>query len=347
MRCVVATYIFMQHNCRDIRIPHLLGFRFPDSSAYMSCGSMLSNSFSLYMGSQQRMNNFLRGLAQVVLCLARLPQPRIGSYIFHNNGTITLTNRPLTMTIALLERDGASRAIEENTTYTSVEPYVTDMLTYHDNRFREQPNAVNDEYDGVNQMTTSILMRAVAHQYLDRDFREGPFILQLTDMNQSNFLVDDDWNVKALIDLEWICSLPVQMQGAPHWLTELEGVDEIEGDELEKYEYVHQRFLSILKEEEASLPADFLDGLSLADLTKKGWQKGTYWYFQCLESVNAMYTLFPIHIRSRHRGEQITKATGQAMSKYWSQDAGKTLIEKVAQKKHYDTDLRTVFVHDA
>ena len=127
---------------------------------------MLSDSFDLYMGNQQRMNNFLRGLAQVVLCLARLPQPRIGSYIFNNDGTIILANRPLTVTIALLERDGASRAIDEHTTYTSVEPYVTDVLTYHDNRFREQPNAVNNEYDGVNQMTTSVLMRALAHQYL-------------------------------------------------------------------------------------------------------------------------------------------------------------------------------------
>jgi hypothetical protein len=26
-------YVFMQRNCRDIRIPHLWGFKFPDSSA--------------------------------------------------------------------------------------------------------------------------------------------------------------------------------------------------------------------------------------------------------------------------------------------------------------------------
>ena len=40
MRCEVATYVFMQRNCRDIQIPHLWGFRFPDSSAV--CLSILS-----------------------------------------------------------------------------------------------------------------------------------------------------------------------------------------------------------------------------------------------------------------------------------------------------------------
>jgi hypothetical protein len=215
------------------------------------------------------------------------------------------------------------------------------MLTYHDNRFREQPNAVHGEYDGVNQMTMHVLMRAIAHQYLDRNLRNGPFVLQLTDINQSNFLVDDEWNIKGIIDLEWICSLPVQMQGAPHWLTGL-GVDELEGEDLERYENVQGRYVSILREEEARQQANFLNGLSLADVSKATWQKGTYWYFMCLESVNAMYTIFPTHIRNRHFGGKITKETGIAISKYWSQDP-QILEAKLAQKKQYDADLRRVF----
>lgn len=136
------------------------------------------------------MNNFLRGLAQVVLCLTRLPQPRAGSFMFQSDGLITLTDRPLFLTTALLERDDASRAIDQHMTYTSVEPYIADTLTSHDNRFRERPNAVDSEYDGVNQMTMKVPMRAIAHQYLDRNLRDGSFVLQLTDINQSGFLVE-------------------------------------------------------------------------------------------------------------------------------------------------------------
>ncbi|KAH9868375.1 hypothetical protein J1614_007447 [Plenodomus biglobosus] len=163
-----------------------------------------------------------------------------------------------------------------------------------------------------------VLIRAIAHQYLDRNPRDGPFVLQLTDINQSNFVVDDYWNVKSPIDLEWICSLTVQMLGPPYWLTGL-AVDEIEGDDLESYEMMNGKYLSIPREEETRQPASLLNGLSLVDVSKASWQKG-----------------------ARYFAEKITKETGKSISKYWSQDL-KILEAKMAQRKQYDADLRRVF----
>lgn len=34
--------------------------------------------------------------------------------------------------------------------------------------------------------------------------------MQVTDLHGSNILVDDRWNVTAIIDLEWICARPIK-----------------------------------------------------------------------------------------------------------------------------------------
>lgn len=67
-----------------------------------------------------------------MLPLARIPQPRIGSFRFHGDGTISLTNRPFTTVLALMEAEGARRILQSGDTYTCTEPYVSAMLTFHD-----------------------------------------------------------------------------------------------------------------------------------------------------------------------------------------------------------------------
>jgi hypothetical protein len=135
--------------------------------------------------------------------------------MFYENGTISLTNRPLTCSLAILENLGAPRVIEQHTTYTTVDPYISDLLTYHDNRFIHQPNAVEDATDCEFQMTVKTALRAVGHQYFNRDLRNGPFVLYFTDLHQSNIFVDDNWNITKFIDLERICSLPIEIEGPP------------------------------------------------------------------------------------------------------------------------------------
>lgn len=52
-------------------------------------------------------------------------------------------------------------------------------------------------------------MRALLHQYTNEELREGPFVMQLTDLHAPNIFVDRDWNIKHIIDLEWACALPL------------------------------------------------------------------------------------------------------------------------------------------
>lgn len=293
------------------------------------------------MGDPVRRGNLFKGLARIILSLARVPLPRIGSFRFHDDGTLTLTNRPLSCALVILENNGAPRVIERDVTYTTIEPYISDLLTYHDNRFLHQPNAVNDEADGQAQIVTKTVLRAISHHYFRRDLRNGPFILGLTDLHQSNLLVDDDWNIKYLIDLEWACSLPIEMRGAPYWLTG-QGVDEITGEKLEAYDRVREEYMRIFEEEEKKFPGVQF-GLSLAELMQSGWENGRFWYCLSLTSVNGMYSLFDQHVRRKYYPLQLTSQMDKVLSQFWSPDSEGILDGKVADKAKYDEELRELF----
>jgi hypothetical protein len=47
------------------------------------------------------------------------------------------------------------------------------------------------------------------------------------DLYQNNIFVDENWYITLLIDLEWACSLPIEMLYPPYWLTGM-AVDRIE-----------------------------------------------------------------------------------------------------------------------
>lgn len=142
-----------------------------------------------------------------------------------------------------MESYGTPRAIEQNTTYAFVEPYISDLLAYHD---------VLNHVDGQTQMAQKVLLRAIGYHFLPRDLRNGPYALRLTDLHQSNIFVNEMWNVTYLIDLEWVCSLPMDMLGAPYWLTGL-GIDQFHDEALETYDSLRQEFMHIFREEEEVL----------------------------------------------------------------------------------------------
>lgn len=143
-----------------------------------------------------------------MLSLANIPQPQIGSFQFNLDGAITLTNRPLPCSVIILKNDGALRTIQRNETYTCTKPFVADMLTLHENSFLSNPNAVYDAKDCRGQMAAGVLLRMLSHHYVERERRNGPFYLQLTDLHASNLFVNENWNITCLIDLEWVCALP-------------------------------------------------------------------------------------------------------------------------------------------
>jgi hypothetical protein len=130
-----------------------------------------------------------------------------------------VANRPLSIIIPDAENDSCPPVVGRSHIYSTVESYVLDLFTYHDNRIRYQPNAVISIDDGLDQIEALTLMRASLPIFLNRHLRNKPFYPTLTDLHQSNIFVDDNWHIKSIIDLEWACFRPIEMFRPPLWLT--------------------------------------------------------------------------------------------------------------------------------
>ncbi|CAK7200806.1 hypothetical protein SEUCBS139899_003505 [Sporothrix eucalyptigena] len=375
MRCETATYVWMQQNCPQVRIPHLYGFGFPTGqhfshtrhlffvrrillsiqrffasllgrpvpSNYLSVsvkkddcpldtGYMILEHFGASFGQELplkvrnakivaggtveclpepikilsepvKMVNLFRGVSRIILALARVPQPRIGAFRFNDNGTISLDGRPATADMIVLENAEAPRTMSVDTTYASAEEYIGAMQTFHEERFLAAPNAANSEEDAIYQMGTMSFLRSVTHHFFGGNSRvncsnsrwhRGPFVLSMSDNNQSNIMVDDEWNVTGIYDLEWIFSAPVDMPREPPWLTWslLDGIVDTEHGGYEEYSNTRAAFMKVFAEEErlADMKAleEALGGTTLSAVMEESWVSKTFFFYASLLSINGM-----------------------------------------------------------
>ncbi|KAL8826849.1 MAG: hypothetical protein Q9170_007247 [Blastenia crenularia] len=314
-----------------------------------SDGVMLSKSWEENQHDQSRRANLFRDMSRVILSLGRIPLPRIGSFTIDNTGRMSLTNRPLTVQLHMLENGNIPTNIARRDTYTAMEPYMLDLLGYHDSRLRHQPNSINNELDGRGQMASITGMRAVLPHFVDRDLRYGPFLFTLTDMHQSNIFVDKDWNIKYLIDLEWACSLPMQMQSPPHWLTS-QGVDNLTGEKLVEYDGVRKEFMEAFEDEEISQRESALPegkiGLPLlrTKCMKRTWETGGFFYFFALELTVGLFNLWGNNIAPRFSdASNLEDRVNKILAPYWSRDAKDVVTAKIKDRQDYAKQLRATF----
>lgn len=92
-----------------------------------------------------------------MISLARLPQPRIGSWTIDNVCRISLSNRPLLYRLHHLENWIIPTGIPRNRTYTNADSFYLDLLKGHDNRLRYQHNSAHSQVDAQNQAEYLVL----------------------------------------------------------------------------------------------------------------------------------------------------------------------------------------------
>ncbi len=180
-------------------------------------------------------------------------------------------------------------------------------------------------------------MRAVSHHFIQREYRHGPFLLQLTDFHQSNLFVDDDWNIRCLIDLEWLCALPVESLRVPYWLTG-RGIDELIGSDLTEYETLRREFMHVLEEE--------LSGVRLAwpllRIMRQSWDSKAVWFWSSLTSVNAAFFLVSDHLCPKFSTPLSTKVE-EIFSMFWSDDTDELIKKKIQDYATYLSKLRRCY----
>ncbi|KKZ63773.1 hypothetical protein EMCG_01877 [[Emmonsia] crescens] len=303
-------------------------------------GTMLSNTWFEKQDDAKLRSNFYRGLSRIFLSLARTPLPKIGSFVIDNNGFLRLTNRPLSIGIQDLENEEISTDMPRDYTYSTVDSYVVDTLSFHDSRIQHQPNAINDLGDYIYQTSALAAMRAIFPLFFRRDLRRGPFTFMLTDLHQSNIFVDENWHITSLVDMEWACSLPIEMVQPPHWLTN-KGVDQIVSEE---YNEARMEFMNILIAEEERSGDSTTNMPKLSAIMNQAWETGAFWFGLALSSPTGLFSLFGKKIQPR-----LTKkcpdhdAFHEIMPWYWAQDTVSILTRKLADRKNYDARLRQEF----
>lgn len=305
-------------------------------------GQMLSLTWSKYANDVDRRRRLYRGMARIVLALARVPQPSIGAYRFRRDGTVTLSNRPLICSAIIMENSANPRTIQPLQTYESVESFTSDMLTLHDNYFLHHPHAVRNEEDAHERMAIRSLLRAVSHHFIMPNWRGGPYLLQMTDFHQSNIFVDDDWNVTGMIDLEWICSLPVEMLSVPHWLTDC-SIDDIIGEKYTRFDQARQQFLAVVDEEAESMNTKPKHDIPITSIMRETWRSKAVWFWACIRSINGWLFIFEDHILPKFSEDKEMLSQLKPASALWQEDVQSIVKTKVEDEERYKEDLRAFF----
>ncbi|KAH6722349.1 hypothetical protein BKA61DRAFT_640004 [Leptodontidium sp. MPI-SDFR-AT-0119] len=345
LRCEVASYLWIQEHCPDVPIPHLFGFGFPNGQSFtspektplfvrsiwcvrrtllpwlrfptpsryisrrrqdtlrtgymiisrVSQGKMLSDTWETFRHDKTHRSNLFHGLARIILSLNKTPLAAIGSLTFNDQGFTALTNRPLTLQLQSLENEGISTAISRRFTYSA-------------------------------QMAALTMMRAVLHHFSPRESRHGPFVFTLTDLHQSNIFVNDDWHITSIIDLEWSCFLPIQMQCPPYWLSG-RAIDQMEpGPHLETFHQLVLEYLEAFEQETEVL------------------ENGSFWYFHAINSPKGLCRVFTDHVQRLFCPEHCEmRIFDQVVAPYWCVDASRVIERKIEEGERYKNQLREAF----
>jgi hypothetical protein len=305
-----------------------------------SKGKMLSETLRRYRDTDsERVENLTRGISRIMLSLAKKTQPCIGSLRFNDDTSITLANRPLLCTNSILESESAPKILDR--TYKTCGHFIDDMLKFREEAFSAQPNAVNHEEDCHLQMLHITMLRLLKSQFVD-SHSEGPFVLQLTDLHSSNIFVDDDWNVVAIIDLEFTCALPPSMINVLYWLS-VDNIDDI-AENMNAYNKMHKAFLDVLQSEEQKSGLE--NDSRLASAIEKSWTSYSSWFYRSLTSINGMAYCLEDHLYekfnfsiSREEEDQWMKL----MSSFWPTDSKQFVERKLREKAKYNEDVALHF----
>lgn len=285
-----------------------------------------------------------RSLARISLSLNSVPLARIGSLKLQPDASIALSNRPLSLYF-LLENEGIPTGIPRHRTYAQVESYLSDLLSFQDNKIRHQPNAVHDQEDGERQVAALTALRATMHHFIRPEHRDGPFFLHLTDLHQQNIFVDQDWNIETIIDLEWAHTAPLEMQLPPYWLSSRVSVDSfVDQAAITDYEAVLEEYWAIYEAEERKRN----DTVVQVPLQRDMWARGSFWYFHAVGIPKGMYTLFNRHIQPLFNKEHPDKQIFDTVFYwYWGFGAQRLIDKKLGDKKEYMASVREAFAEDS
>ncbi|KAM3537540.1 hypothetical protein ARSEF1564_009542 [Beauveria bassiana] len=307
-----------------------------------SRGEMLSESWDEHSADPKRLDNLQRGLARMMLSLASVELPRIGAFRLDRDGYLRLDNRPISVTTMMHENEGLPLDLPRDRTISSSTELVLSHVATFESRMIHQPNGVNSEEDAWYQMAAFAGARLALPQLLRRDLEHGPFVLTLTDLHRSNIMVDKEWNVTCIIDLEYACTWPIEFWHSPNWLDS----DFIDTIDRHQFTARHKQFMSYVEEEEKRGTYRG-DREPLSSIMHRAWDKGTVWVELALRDPIAYTAVFYKNILPTYFGfvdsELDNGSYFRFCSRFWSLDMPSIIERKLRDKGEYLNKLKDEF----
>ncbi|KAG6004919.1 hypothetical protein E4U43_000661 [Claviceps pusilla] len=308
-------------------------------------GRMLSETWDEKYKDVRLQENVQRSLARIMLSLASVSLPRIGSFRLDNKGYLHLDHRPLAVQFTMHENEGIPLDISRKTTFSRVDDFVQSHLAAFDNRLLHQPNGIRSYDDACYQMTALAVARTVLPQAFRRDLNTGPFVYGLTDTHRSNIFVDEDWNITCMIDLEYACSLPIEFIQPPYWL---DGglIDQIDSV---GYAPKHDEFLKHVRHEE-QLQNSQRRGEQLSSIMEQSWNNGTFWATLALSHAIAFEGILLdqllVHYFSFTMNE-LPELNHTLLARLWRRNISSIIDRKLQDTEKYREKLKEAFTDAA
>lgn len=288
-----------------------------------------------------------RSLRRILLDLAR-PLSKIGSFTVLDSGEVSLSNRPLTRGLAVLENAGVPTEIPRDQSYSSTDSYLLDLLNCHDQRLIHQPNVARSKLDLEGQMATIVALRALYSSFMNTPLRREPPIFQFTDLHESNFFVDEQYHITGIVDIEWSCVLPREMQHPPFWLSGHE-LDDLDGEGTreneEKFKSACEEFLQILEEEHDGGETFSICPHDYAQAMRDSLRRKQHWYLTAVKIPRIAYNIFinkiQPHFAFSHSEEEAGKFQ-DVVARYWRIDTMAFFEQKRRDWSNYLSQLRSI-----
>lgn len=203
---------------------------------------------------------------------------------------------------------------------------------------QHQPNSVLDRDDGISQLSALVGLRAILPRHFNIHQNHEQFVMNFTDLHQSNIFVDENWNITRVIDLEFAYSCPIELVQVPHWLSG-RGVDQLYGPHLEEFQILHDQFVDVVAGRERAKQQN--DALS--QRLREDWSSGRIWYTMALGSLDALPSLFAQHLQGRYFQKWQFETHAWPLAQLWTENVSKFLEMKVDGMQEYKDKVRRVF----
>ncbi|OAA51237.1 Aminoglycoside phosphotransferase [Beauveria brongniartii RCEF 3172] len=310
-------------------------------------GKMLSLSWDDKYKDTRLQDNLQRDVARVMLSLASAsrPLPCVGTFRVDNRGYLRLDNRPLSIQSTIQENEGIPVNSHRRRIFTSVKDFVLHHIDAFSNRLLHQPNGIESRGVAHTQMASLAGATALFPQLFRREFNNGPFVFALTDLHRSNILVDDEWNIVCIIDLEFACSWPAEFVQPPFWLGG-EAMDEVT---ITSFAALHEGFIGHIEHEEALLPSTRRGQEPLSAIMRQGWKLGTFWITLAVMHSIAFTEIFYDRMLCDFMGatrEEMDKVDYTFFARFWRKDIDHIIDKKLRDRDEYHEQLNVFFVDE-